>query len=178
MPSSDPSALWFIWDITMNLQPKSILDIWVWFGSKWAFFRELTDIRNCRYKKDKWITTIDWIEIFQDYINDLHKFVYDKILIWDCRDVINVLWDYDMIFMWDVLEHLPKEDWKKFLEELQLHSNNIIISTPDWFYWQWSVMWNDHEKHECWWSEQEFLDLWFTVNKFWILLIATIWFQK
>lgn len=171
MPSSDASHLWYLWDKIIELQPKTILDIWIWFGSKWAMFRELTDIRNLRYEKYEWLTQIDWIEIYPKYKNILYE-LYNQIYYWDCMEIIDTLWQYDLIYFWDVLEHLEKEKWLEFINKLKQHWKYIIISTPNWFYRQWTVYWNENETHLSGWTKEDFEKLWFIVNKFWILLVA------
>lgn len=174
MPSSASYHLWHLHTKVMNLQPKKILDVGIWFGSKWYVFRELTDIRHLRYTKPEWTTKIDGIEIFEKYITDVHRHIYDTIHIWNALDILPTIedWAYDLVYCWDVIEHFTREDWEKLLSELKRISKRLYICTPNIFMPQWDAYGNENERHLSFWTPQDFK--WWEINNFWILMTCYI----
>ncbi|MBW2991727.1 glycosyltransferase family 1 protein, partial [Candidatus Woesearchaeota archaeon] len=84
MPTSSPHQINEIMGEIMELDPSSILDIGVGFG-KYGFlcreYLELWDYNNKRY--GEWKREIDGIEVYEDYITDIQRKVYNNIFIGD-----------------------------------------------------------------------------------------------
>ena len=138
----------------LALNPKSILDIGVGFGSKGMLFREYTDIWQGNYRN--WKTRIDGIEIFEDYITPLQELIYDNIYIGDAFYFLNTLPYYDLIYMGDIIEHFDKARGKLFLEKMKARGRNIIIATPSTVLKQGPIYGNIYEEHKSQWNPEDF----------------------
>src|ERR1051325_4584169 len=113
MPSSRPNTIPIVIHLVRQLQPKSILDIGVGFGKWGHLFREYTDINEAekepgRYQRRNWRVRIDGIEGHAVYLTPMHRYLYNNIYVGDAPVLIKKLPRYDLIFMGDVIEHLPK----------------------------------------------------------------------
>ena len=121
--------------------------------------RDLLDVMlGQRYHKNSWKVRIDGIEIYEDYIQDHQRAVYDKIFIGDALEVIDGLNTYEMIYIGDVLEHFEKESAWKLLDKCAAHSEKyLIVSIPLGEGWvQGAEYDNPHEEHKSFWSVEEF----------------------
>jgi len=164
MPTSRPNHLTFLCNKILELQPKSILDVGVGFGSKGMLFREYTDIWGGNYKKENWKTIINGIEIFKEYITPLQLEIYDTISYGNAIDVLKDIpvdtttniKTFDLIYCGDMIEHLTKEDGLKLIELMKQHAKRIIIVTPVVVSEQGAVFGNENEKHISQWSELDF----------------------
>lgn len=145
MPTSRPYHLAWLSDRVLNLRPSSILDIGIGFGSKGMLFREYTDVWYGNYFN--WLTRIDGVEIFEKYVTDLQHKIYDNIYIGNILDIVDKLGSYDLIYMGDVIEHLPKEKGLECIQKLKLKCKNLIIVTPVAVSKQGAVYGNEHETH-------------------------------
>lgn len=157
MPTSRPNILSPLCQDIIRYQPKTILDIGIGSGSKGFLFREYTDIWNQRYSKKSWQCKIEGVEIFEPYITDIHKQIYDKIYIGNICKLINTLPEYDFIYAGDVLEHIEKEKGIVLLTELKRHAKILIITTPIIVHKQGTILGNQHEQHISQWNEKDFL---------------------
>ena len=99
MPSSRPDMLSQIILWIREINPKSVLDIGVGFGTMGALVREHTDIRHGRYWKKQWKVIIHGIEIYEKYKNPIWDFAYNKVIIGDAYKVIDNVDNYDL-FWW------------------------------------------------------------------------------
>jgi len=152
MPSSSWAHISATIDKIYALAPTSVLDIGVGFG-KWGFLlREYLDVCQNRYNKTEWRTKIDGIEIFAPYITDVHRFLYDNIIIGDVREVISQVDDYDLIIIGDVIEHLPKPDALLLIDQLVKKGKSILINLPLGVWEQGEVFGNPHEEHVSIWN--------------------------
>jgi len=150
MPSSNPDSITHIAMIILRRNPSSFLDIGCGFG-RWGFLaREFTDV--CRTNYFDWQTRIDAIEIYEPYILDIHKSMYDNIYIGDCLDILPTLPDYDMMICGAMLEHLTEEDGSKLLDLIKEKTKYGIITTPINMSNQGTSYGNIHEKHLTQWT--------------------------
>ena len=158
MPISRGSAISAVIAEIKFLNPHSILDIGVGWGLMGVIFRAYTDIRLAELKPSRyknWETKIDGIEIFKEYENPLWK-VYNNVYIGDALKVIDVLDNYDLIYLGDVLEHFEKDKGIELLNKLFKHTNNILIAIPDPAPPQNEILGNPNEKHlSSWWEYQD-----------------------
>jgi 2-polyprenyl-3-methyl-5-hydroxy-6-metoxy-1,4-benzoquinol methylase len=154
MCTSRPDHLSWLCQRVLELQPESILDVGIGFGSKGMLFREYTDIWSSRYHREEWKTRIDGVEIFGEYIGSLQREIYDNIFIGNIADIdINY---YDFIYLGDVLEHFEKEDGVRVLNKLKTHCKTLIISTPVVVYPQGEFRGNIYEVHRSQWTQGDF----------------------
>lgn len=156
MPTSRPYHLTWLCDQVTKLKPQSILDIGVGFGSKGMLFREYSDVWYGNMFD--WKVKIDGVEIFDSYITDLQRSIYDHIYIGDIRTLVDTLGDYDLIYMGDVIEHLEKQDAMELLSKLKMKCRDLIIVTPVHVSEQGEVYGNEKETHVSQWSTIDFED--------------------
>jgi len=168
MPTSRPNHIGYLATQVLEIQPKSILDIGIGFGSKGMLFREMTDIWNGRY--EAWETRIDGIEIFEKYITELQEKIYTNIYIGNVLDIIDTLPNYDFIYMGDVIEHLTKEDGLELLEKLRSKAKVVIIATPLLVSNQGAINGNKNETHLSQWNFEDFNGA--EINTFGSVLVA------
>lgn len=146
----------------MQLKPKSILEIGTGFGKYGFLFREYLDIWNAaanpsQLKPENWQVRIDGIEIFEPYIGELQRMIYNHLYIGDATTVIDELGTYDLIFLGDVIEHFPKEEGRRLLHKCLEHAQTaVIVTTPNYFNPQGAEYGNERETHHCLWTDEDF----------------------
>ena len=69
----------------MDINPHSVLDIGPGFGKYGVLCREFLEIWDGRYEY-KFKRRIDCVEVFPDYITDLHRYIYNSIYTADAMD--------------------------------------------------------------------------------------------
>jgi len=141
----------------------SVLDIGIGFGKFGFLAREYTDVLNRRYFD--WQTKIDGIEIFEEYITQLQKEIYDHIYIGNAIDILPTLGRYDMIICSDMLEHLSEHDGTTLLDSIKDRCKFAMIATPITVLHQGVLYNNEHERHVSAWSK-ETLSNWGEVFQF------------
>lgn len=157
MPTSWYQAIPGIMSIILQEQPESVLDIGIGFGKYGFLLRENLDIAHERYYKSEWKTKIDGVEVFKDYINPIHEYIYNNIYIGNIVELIDSLPKYDVILLIDVLEHFTKEEGLSLLHELVSKSRKaLIISTPKYPDEQLEYRGNKFEEHKSRWSILDF----------------------
>ena len=158
MPSSKPDHLNSLCQYIIDLNPQSILDVGMGFGSKGMLFREYTDIWNRRYHRNQWETIIDGVEIFAPYITDLQRLIYNTIYLSNILDIVNKLQSYDLIYLGDVLEHIEKYTALSLLDKLKTKGKHLLISVPNGYSPQGIVFGNPYEQHISEWGCDDFPD--------------------
>ncbi len=153
MPLSMPFNQGFIATTIWKYQPKSVLDVGCGFGKYGVIFREYLDVLWERYDKSEWKARIDAVEACDHCITPLHRYIYNTVFIGDARK-ISIPQHYDLVFMGDVLEHMPKEDGEKLIDKFD--TKWILISTPTIMVEQKPYKGNEYEKHEYIWKEEDF----------------------
>ena len=136
---------------------KSILDIGIGFGKYGVILRERFDVRLKRYDDSDWITIIDGVEIYSDYITPIHTYVYDTIYLGDIFELVGNLKRYEIFLMIDCLEHLSKWKGMKIVKELFSLCNKLLIfSFPCIFQGDEGYDWpNVRERHRCLWTPED-----------------------
>jgi len=139
--------------------PISILDVGSGFGKYGVLFREHLDIRKNRcYPKKYWETTIDCVEVWENYITPIHKYVYDRVYLEDIRELHPFLKTYDIIVMADVIEHMEKDEGIDLLNNLLSNncSGGVVVSYPPILGNEGKKWINPYETHRCVWSKDDF----------------------
>jgi hypothetical protein len=139
--------------IVMNWNPPTILDAGSGMGKWGILFREYLEVWQGWLHKKDWKHTIDACEIYAPYIEaarPIYDYAYDTIY---TRDVMDMnLGKYDMVFLGDVIEHLPKEDGKALLARAE----NYLVVTPLYNTGQEVSFGNEHEAHVSTWEPIDF----------------------
>jgi hypothetical protein len=162
MPTSFYDHIPAVCNVVGQLAPQSILDVGIGFGKWGHLFREQLDILPAsdhpeRYQRPNWKGRIDGIEGYQPYVTDLHRFLYNDIHVGDMVQVLPTLGKYDVIFIGDVIEHVPKDAGRAFLQLALGHANKaVIVSTPAWDIPQSNVCGNPLEDHRSYWRASDF----------------------
>lgn len=160
MPTSHSNQINEIVHIIRMVNPQKLLDIGIGFGKYGFLAREYLELWDGREKYNDWKRKIDGIEIFEDYITDLQRFIYNTIFIGNAIDILpNLKEHYDLILLIDVLEHFNKEDGIKLLKECIEHSDNILISVPNDIGNQKDAFGNIYETHKFQWETKHFTEI-------------------
>jgi hypothetical protein len=166
MPTSTYSQIPTVVSYLQAVMPSSLLDIGLGNGKFGFIARDFLDVMlGERYHKKDWKIKIDGIEIFENYIQDYQKSIYDEIFIGDAYDVIDELGQYELIYLGDVLEHIEKNRAYEFLEKCANHCNRfLILSIPLGEKWIQPEMYgNPHEEHLSFWNAEDFEE--FSIEK-------------
>jgi len=163
MPCSRPTVLAPMCNRIMEKNPMSVLDIGFGFGKFGFLAREYTDVRLGRYFN--WKTRIDGIEIFEKYVTNLQREIYNNIYIGNAIDILPTLGCYDMIICSDVLEHFSEQDGTVLLNLIKDRCKFALIATPVTVLHQEALYDNENERHISAWSK-EILSNWGQVFQF------------
>jgi len=157
MPTSNPSIISFVSNQIIKFKPQSFLDLGCGFGKYGVLAREYGDIwRAERYYPEQWKVRIDAVEIFDKYITQLHKYVYNNIYIENIYDFIKNYnkEPYDMVICIGVIEHFYEDIGKEILSELKHKMKYCIVTTPVNCRKQGAVLDNIYEKHLSSWTKE------------------------
>lgn len=159
MPTSSCRNIGVIVDTITRLNPNKILDIGPGFGKFGVLCREYLELLDGRNEYKSWTRKVDCIEIFSEYLTDLHRFVYDNIYVGNASEIIGTLDQYDLILIIDVLEHFEKENGILFVNKCLNKSKNVLISIPKNISEQSDAFGNEFEIHKSKWSKNELKNL-------------------
>ena len=169
MPVSNYLQISPIMDKIVNLHPSTMLDVGCGLGIYGALSRVFLEEDNLYdrtdppwNKKENWNVKIDGIEGFEKYITDLHRHVYNDILIGNALEIFGGLKErsYDLVIAIDILEHFEKEEGIRFIRELQRIGRTILVATPATFIEQIEPI-NPLEDHRSLWTKEDLLALGF-----------------
>jgi len=162
MPSSHPNQISRIMQIVLRRKPDSVLDIGIGFGKYGFLCREYLELWDGREAYRDWKRRIDGIEVFEAYVTDLQRRIYDRIYIGDALDVLpSIDGVYDLILLIDVLEHFSFADGCRLLEACRVKGRGVLVATPKQVRAQGAAFGNEHETHRFQWRPEHlaFLDL-------------------
>ena len=117
-----------------KIEPTTVYDIGVGFGTFGAMIRERREMPYLRWKREQWEGTLCGCEIYGPYIEEFKhlEYLYDNIEIGSIYDIIQKpdfgMWD--VIHAGDVIEHLDKEEANFVLDEIPKHCKHFILSIP------------------------------------------------
>jgi len=164
MPSSGPGTIPVALRLVWELAPKSVLDLGAGYGKYGVLFREYLALRHSREDRHRGKTSgfsqvprIDGVEGFASYVGRLHELVYDNIYVESILDFINREWEYDFIFIGDVLEHFDKAAAvEKVLPTLVARASmGVLVSVPAKVEEQGDIFGNPLEIHRSSWSARD-----------------------
>jgi len=160
MPTSNYRLIPNIIRVARDISPRSVLDVGIGFGKYGFLLREYLDVQSQgsgRFDASVRNVVIDGIEVFEEYVTDLQRLIYDRIYIGDAKEVIGNLGPYDMILICDVIEHFQKEDGLLFLDKVMARVRKAaVITTPAHSYPQGAVYGNPAEEHVSQWVVADF----------------------
>ena len=162
MPTSPYAHLYSLVVYLDALRPQSILDVGLGNGKLGFIARDLLDVMlGERYRKCEWQLKLDGIEVYEDYIQDHQRALYDEIFIGDAFDIIDQLGQYDLIVIGDVLEHFDKKKGMDFMDKCFRHANEAVcLFVPLGDGWpQDAIYGNPYETHRSIWQLDEFLPM-------------------
>lgn len=161
MPTSSYKKIGRVLGVLAHIKPpSSVLDVGVGFGKYGFLLREHLDIRKRRYSKDSWVTRIDGVESWKNYLSPIHAYIYNHVFVGDVRELVKQLPDYQLIVLADVIEHMSRAAGVALLTALYAKCERaMVISFPntigsDWQHWP-----NPLEKHEVVWKAEDFKEL-------------------
>lgn len=162
MPTSPYAHIYCYVNFLNEIRPKSILDVGLGNGKLGFIARDLLDtMLGQRYKKSEWQLKLDGIEVFGDYIQDHQLAIYNTIHIGDAFQTIEILDNYDVVVLGDILEHFTKEKGWLFLDKCCEHANKaLILFVPLGKGWvQGSIYDNPYETHRSCWDSHELIPM-------------------
>ena len=159
MPTSPFSHIPTFIEYLVETRPTSILDIGLGNGKLGFIARDLLDVMlGERYRHEEWQVRIDGIEIFERYIQDHQRAIYNEIYIGNAYEIIPTLEPYEMIVIGDVLEHFEKEQAWELLDRCIARTSGYLILNiplgPEWT--QPAIYGNEHERHLSYWDWKDF----------------------
>lgn len=130
-----------------GLNKISILDLGIGYGN----FGELIK------KNISLNTTMDGVEIWEQYKTEKWKNYYDNIYIEEISVFIKECKNrYDFVLLIDVLEHFDKEKGEAILNlAINLTNKALILSTPTTEYPQGKLHDNPYEEHKYIWRDEK-----------------------
>lgn len=136
-----------------KLSGKVILDVGCGFGT-WHLIRVLVDQGGTR-------AYLVGCDVFRPYLKKVKKYnPYDDLVLCDVRFVPFRFSCADTVLVFEVLEHVEKEEGLNVLVNLeQLSKKNVIVTTPLGFYKQDKGRGNVFETHRSAWYEKDFARL-------------------
>lgn len=153
-------------NLLIQVNPKSVLDVGVGFGTYGFISRAFLDVWPGRMFKKDWLTKIDGIEFYKEFENPIYSFCYDRIFFGDALEILPKLEKYDVIILFHVLEHMEKFKAIKVIELAHTHAKKrIIIGTPTKFFATGCKNW-PAEQHRCHFTPGEFKGYHFNVRTF------------
>lgn len=159
MPSSASETIPYLVEFTRKNRPqlKTVLDVGVGFGKDGFLLREYYDVKEWHnYRPETWQLKITGVDIYNGYISELQRMIYNKIIIGDIIGVLPRLGTFDLAVLGDVIEHLSKEEGYHLLDSLFEHVEDIVITTPLGFQEHHGRDENVHEEHKSGWVLDDF----------------------
>jgi len=147
---------WIKFNLLFFIKKQKLNDVGFGFGKIGYLFREYFESKKIgRHKPEDWLLKIDGVDIYDGYLSEVQKQIYNNIFIDDIFNVLPKLGEYDVSILSDVLEHFTKEDGYRLLDELFKHSKDIIVATPNGFLKQ-GPQDNPNQEHLSGWELDDF----------------------
>lgn len=159
MPSSNSETIPFEIEFIRKYNPnlESVLDVGIGFGKGGFLIREYMDVKDKqRYKLQDWKVKIVGIDIFDGYVSDIQRLIYNQIIIGDVFDVLPKLGKFDLVILGDVIEHFEKHKGRELLKEVFKHTENVVVTTPYGFQSQPPDKDNKYMEHKSGWKIKDF----------------------
>jgi SAM-dependent methyltransferase len=150
VPGSRYEQLETIIDLMVRLEPSRILDVGIGNGLYGLLARQYVGGAG-PFAKDG--LRLDGIEIFEGYLTDVQRAVYDKIMVGDALEILPEVPGsaYDLALALDVIEHIPDRHGAEFLGHLRRVARHCIVTSPRGEFPQGALFGNEHEAHVSRW---------------------------
>jgi hypothetical protein len=99
--------------------------------------------------------TIDAVESNPDYLWPHIKQIYHEVYSGRIEDLIDLLPQYDLVLMIDIIEHLDKRNGTQIVRAFLDKQSILVISTPKTFFQQ-RLYESDDENHLSYWAPKDF----------------------
>lgn len=173
MPFSHSGQVSTIVGYLESVRPASILDVGAGMG-QYGFlarvnlegpdlFEQVGD-RGRLKDRHEWSLRIVGIEGCTIYLNPVHAWAYDEMLVGDALEVLSTVADgsFEMVLAIDILEHFERDAGRRFLTELRrVASRRVLVSTPKIWIEQ-TIPANPLEDHRSLWTDDELAEEGFT----------------
>ncbi len=159
MPSSASETIPYLIEFTRKNRPelKTVLDVGIGFGKDGFLLREYYDAKEWhKFQPNDWQLKITGVDIYDGYLSELQKIIYNEIIIGDIQEVLPKLGNFDLAILSDVLEHFDKAEGYELLNNLFEHVEDIVIATPLGFHEHGAEDDNPHEEHKSGWTLEDF----------------------
>jgi SAM-dependent methyltransferase len=146
-------------DVLMKIAPARVLDIGCGFGRWGMLTREFGELWQGRVFPDQWSLQVDAIEGFAKNICEYHKYFYNNIRIGDAAELAtdDVLQQYDLVIMGDMLEHLERKAGEALLERAIRNAVYVLVNVPLGGGWEQDESYgNQFERHLAVWNFVDF----------------------
>jgi SAM-dependent methyltransferase len=150
VPGSRYEQIEAIVDLMVRLAPARILDVGVGNGLYGLLARQYVAGAG-PFRRDG--LRVDGIEIFEDYLTDVQRTLYDEIIVGDALDILPTLpsGSYDLALALDVIEHLPDPRGHELLAHLRRVAQHSLLTSPRGDFPQGPLFGNIHETHVSRW---------------------------
>ncbi len=150
MPGSRYEQIETIVDLMVRLQPRSVLDVGIGNGLYGLLTRQYVG-GSGPFAGDG--LRVDGIEIFEGYLTDVQRTIYDEIRVGDALDILPSIpsGSYDLALGLDVIEHLPDPRGMDLLRQLRRVAAHCILTSPRGEFPQGALFGNVHETHVSKW---------------------------
>jgi hypothetical protein len=146
------------------IKPASVLDIGAGVG-KWGFLcRDRFEFLEGRYERHSWCSKIYGIEIFEGYRNPIWEYYYDSFWVGNALEVLEDVPKVELVLLADVIEHLPKEEGRQLLAQVENKGRYLLISTPSRFF-KGEHNDNPMSEHISFWGPADFSERWFITEE-------------
>jgi len=147
MPSSNVNLVPTIVSLIFGCKPRRVLDVGPGRGKYGLLTREYCS---------QWLERLDACEAWGGYVTPILTAIYDHIRTGDVLGVsANVLADYDLVLMLDVIEHLEKDAGLALLRRCP---QRVIVATPMEFFQNPEADAIPPERHRSLWTKADFGD--------------------
>ena len=159
MPSSASESIPYLIEFTRKNRPElhKVLDVGVGFGKDGFLLREYYDVKEWhKYQPKDWKLQIIGVDIYDGYLSELQRILYNDIVIGNILDVLPNLGQFELAILADIIEHFTKEEGLKLLHMLFEYCEDILITTPHGFHEHKADEENPHEEHKSGWTMDDF----------------------
>jgi len=157
MPESANEHLDHLEQIVRARKPNHILDVGMGRGNYGWFLRNRCDYLGKLTGIEVWGPYVEG----PDAISGGNRTYYERIVVADIRVSEQLVEELapDIIFAFDVIEHMPCEEGERVVYMLRRFSGLVLVSVPIVPYPQEPIYGNPHEEHQCDWTEDEMVSL-------------------